>query len=75
MYSGLERPAGLQHDGPSAIYRRFAVRAGMHSIDVRMRDSGRAEGYDVRSTRDVSLSPGQNFVIDFDATGNHFIFL
>lgn len=75
LYSGVERAAGLQHDGPSAIYRRFEVRAGTHSVDVRMRDSGRTEGYDAHSTRDVSLSPGQNFVIDFDANGNHFIFL
>ena len=72
LYSGLERPAGLHQDGPSAIYRRFPVSAGMHSVDVRMRDSGRTEGYDARSVRDVRLVPGQNFAIDFDATGKRF---
>jgi ferredoxin/coenzyme F420-reducing hydrogenase delta subunit len=72
IYQGTHRPAGLHDDGPATIYRRFAVPAGTHELRVRMRDSGRREGYDYAAARTVSLRPGQSFVVDFDATAGAF---
>ena len=72
LYRGTHRPAGLNEDGPSTVYRRFTVPAGPHALSVRMRDTGRGEGYDFQAARAVSLRPGQSFVVDFDATAADF---
>ena len=74
LYAGNERPAGLQHDGPSSLFRQFAVPAGPHLLDVRMRDSGRTDGYDAEATRAVQLSAGQSLVVDFDNATGSFAF-
>jgi len=60
-------PTGLSGDGPSQIYRRFAVPAGEHDVAIRLRDSRRTEGFDHAAARHLVLSPGQNLVIDFRA--------
>jgi ferredoxin/coenzyme F420-reducing hydrogenase delta subunit len=74
LYHGTHRPAGLHDDGPSTIYRRFAVPAGPHALTVRMRDTGRTAGYDYEASRAVDLRPGQSFVIDFASAGTGFNF-
>jgi hypothetical protein len=74
LYHGTHRPAGLHDDGPSTIYRRFAVPAGPHALPVRIRDTGRTAGYDYEASRDVRLSPAESFVIDFASAGDRFIF-
>jgi hypothetical protein len=74
LYHGTHRPAGLHEDGPSTIYRRFAVPAGPHALTVRIRDTGRTTGYDYEASRNVRLQPGQSFVIDFASAGTGFIF-
>lgn len=67
-------PTGLAGDGPSRVYRGFVLPAGTHEIGVRMRDSGRAEGFDYRAERQIGLAPGQNFVIDFRPEAGGFVF-
>ena len=74
LYRGTHRPAGLHADGPSTIYRRFAVAAGRHALTVRIRDTGRAVGYDYEASRDLSLRPGQSFVVEFASAGTGFTF-
>jgi ferredoxin len=73
LYHGTHRAAGLHDDGPSTIYRRFAVPAGAHRLTVRMRDTGRASGYDHESSRDVTLRAGESFVVEFASAGNGFL--
>jgi hypothetical protein len=68
-------PAGLHHDGASAVYRRFPVRAGRHQLVARLRDSARTEGFDYERAAQVELVPGQNFVVDFRAEAGGFIFM
>jgi len=58
-------PTGLSGDGPSQIYRRFALPARDYEIEVRLRDTRRETGFDHAATRRVRLVPGQNLVIDF----------
>ncbi len=74
VHRGIHRPAGLWNDGPSTVYARFPVPAGRHRLDARLRDSGRATGFDYSGTATVDLAPGQNFVIDFQGTEGGFRF-
>jgi hypothetical protein len=67
-------PSGLSGDGPSRVYKKFVLPYGSHEIAVRLRDSGRAEGFDYASERKVDLAPGQNFVIDFSPVSGGFVF-
>jgi ferredoxin len=73
-YRGVHRPAGLSDDGPSTVYLRFAVPAGAHRFDLRLRDSGRAVGFDAVGKATVTLEPGQNYVIDYRAAEGGFRF-
>ena len=74
LYHGTHRPAGLHDDGPSTIFRRFAVPSGPHALTVRMRDTGRTTGYDYEASREVILRSGQSFVVDFASAGTGFTF-
>jgi len=67
-------PTGLAGDGSGKIYKVFPVVAGSHKIAVRLRDSTRQTGFDYKAARDVILSKGQNFTIDFKAPMGGFIF-
>jgi ferredoxin/coenzyme F420-reducing hydrogenase delta subunit len=72
IYAGMHPPAGLWDDGPSTVYKRFRVPAGEQTLTVRLRDSGRAEGYDYQRTASVRLDPRENLVIDFRADSGDF---
>jgi ferredoxin/coenzyme F420-reducing hydrogenase delta subunit len=67
LYRGEQRPAGLWRDGPATIYARFDVPAGPQRLTVRMRNSGRTEGFDYERTESLNLVPEQNLVIGFHA--------
>ncbi|MBT4770176.1 MAG: hypothetical protein HOO00_06580 [Rhodospirillaceae bacterium] len=60
------QPTGLSSDGPSYFYKKLIIPTGPHSLRVRMRDSGKADGFDYETTEDVSLSPGQVLAIRFN---------
>ena len=59
-------PSGLSRDGASAIYHRLPVPAGERTVEVRLRDDVRAEGFTHRLQQRVTLTPAQVLVIDFD---------
>jgi hypothetical protein len=67
-------PTGLSGDGPSRTYARFIIPPGEHDIILRLRDTGRAEGFDYTTERQVTLAAGQNLAIDFDPVGGGFRF-
>jgi len=66
-------PTGLSGDGASKIYRRLTVSAGTHTINVRLRESARSEGFDFAVMRVVNLADRQNFSIDFNLPKGGFI--
>ena len=74
VYAHSAPPSGLWKDGESYVYRKFTVPAGQHHVDVRMRDTARAEGFDHRQDMDVNLVSGSILVVDFDPTAGKFIF-
>jgi hypothetical protein len=65
IYAGQHAPAGLWDDGPSTVYRNFSVPAGPTALTVRLRDSGRTEGFDFVRSADLELKEGQRLVVDF----------
>jgi hypothetical protein len=67
-------PAGLSGDGASRVYRRFAVPTGAHVLEARLRDSGRAEGFDHVQRAQALLRPGQNLAVDYRPSDGGFAF-
>ncbi|MEX1993663.1 MAG: hydrogenase iron-sulfur subunit [Steroidobacteraceae bacterium] len=67
LYRREHAPAGLWNDGPSTVLERIVVPTGPQALTVRLRDTGRAEGFDYEDDIRVDLAPGQNFVIQFQA--------
>jgi ferredoxin/coenzyme F420-reducing hydrogenase delta subunit len=71
LYRGSHEPAGLWNDGPSTVFERFRVPAGEQTLAVRLRDSGREQGFDHERSERVNLEPGQSLVVQF-RTGEGF---
>jgi coenzyme F420-reducing hydrogenase delta subunit len=67
LYRGKHEPAGLWDDGPSTVFESFVAPAGRHALVVKLRDTGRATGFDYEKTIGVDLAEAQNFVIEFRA--------
>jgi len=67
LYQGEHAPAGLWNDGPSTVLERIVVPRGPQLLTVRLRDSGRSEGFDHEATIRADLAAAQNFVIEFSA--------
>jgi hypothetical protein len=67
-------PSGLWSDGPASIYRRFDMPSGEYRIDVRLRDTNRADGWDYAYTQDVRLQAGRYLTITFRAENGGFEF-
>jgi hypothetical protein len=65
IYGASLPPSGISGDGPARAYQRFVVPAGPHVIAVRMRDSGRSQGFDYSESGQIVLASAQNFVVDF----------
>ena len=67
------RPTGWAHSSNANIYRRIPVKAGVHTLKVRMKDhSGDDFNYSHEET--LNLAPGRILVIDFKAATGGFIF-
>ena len=75
IYSAELPPSGLAGGGESSAYQRFPVPPGTHRLTARLRDTRREHGFDHERTETVTLSPRQNFVIDFKADTGGFTFL
>jgi len=74
IYQAYLPPTGIAGDGPSRIYQAFVLPAGAYNVAVRMRDSGRTEGFDHEGKQRVALAADQLFVIDFRPENGEFVF-
>jgi hypothetical protein len=74
LYRELLPPTGFKRDGASTLYRRLSVPAGMHRIEVRLQDHPELPDYNYTRQAEVTLAPGQVFVVDFNARQGGFIF-
>jgi hypothetical protein len=75
LYRAELPPSGLAGDGVSTAYKTFAVDPGQHQLVARLRDSLRDEGFDYEAASEITLSPRQNFVVDFRPAMGGFLFL
>ena len=69
------KPRGLRRDGAVYVYERFNLKAGRHRVTVRMRATGRKEGYDYVFNREIDIQPAHVVVIDFDEMKNGFVIM
>ena len=74
VFNEMLEPTGLRSDGPSRVYKKFAVATGRHEVEFKLRDSNREEGFDYIRKAEVDLKPGQNFSVDFKASQGGFKF-
>lgn len=65
LFRGMSNPIGLWGDGPTIVYEKFIVAPGQHQVEVRLRDTTRADGFDYANSSTIDLSPRQNYVIGF----------
>ncbi|MGB5329194.1 MAG: hypothetical protein WBO58_13310, partial [Gammaproteobacteria bacterium] len=75
LYRDKLPPSGLAGDGASTAYRKFPVTAGAHTLVARLRDTRRKDGFDYEQAASITLTPQQNFVIDFRPELGGFLFL
>ena len=66
-------PMGLAKDGQSKIYHRIVIAPGTHSLEIGIRDTRRASGFDYEFQKTVDLVSRQNLIVDFE--GDKGIFL
>ncbi len=74
LYSATVPPTGIAGDGASQVYRGFTVAPGQHRLRVAMRDSRRTAGFDYEREAEITLEPGQSFVVDFRSEMGGFFF-
>ncbi len=67
------KPRGLRKDGPVYVYNRFTVSSGRHTLEIRMRDSGKKKGYDYILKKDVDFKEGMVVLVDFDDLKKTFV--
>ena len=75
LLSKSYNPTGLAKDGSASIYERILVEPGQHQLIVKLRDSGRVEGFDYKSDTVINIEPKELFVIDFRKELGGFYFL
>ncbi|MEO8331001.1 MAG: hypothetical protein ABI479_01090 [Gallionella sp.] len=73
LYHEILRPTGLAHSSNANIYRRIAVKAGLHTLKARLRDHA-GDDFNYVHEETVNLAPGRIMVIDFKAATGGFIF-
>ena len=74
LYQATLPPTGLWADGKSTVYQRIRVSAGTHDFAIRMNDSGTPGSFDFENLSTISLLPGENLVVYFDADSQQFKF-
>lgn len=74
VYRASLEPSGLHGDGPSIMYRGFAVAAGRHKMALRLRDTDRPSGFDYEREGTFTLKPAQLFVVQFREEAGGFMF-
>lgn len=73
LYHVVMPPNGFARSGTSNIYRRIPVKAGAHTLKVRLKDHT-GDDYNYAHEETVNLAPGRIMVIDFKAATGGFVF-
>ena len=65
-------PSGLWGDGPASVYEKLALAPGRYQVDLRLRDSDRADGWDYTHSADITLEAARYLTITFRAETGGF---
>lgn len=65
-------PAGVWNDGPVSVYRSLDVEPGRYRIGARLRDSGRAQGWDYEMDAAIEMEEGRYYTLTFRAESGGF---
>jgi len=74
VYRAELPPRGLSRDGASTVYQRFPVPAGQYRLRARLKDSVRVPDFNYTKEAEVTVVPGQVFVVDFNPRAGGFVF-
>jgi hypothetical protein len=66
LYSKTLLPSGLYSDGGVDVYFSGKVTAGSHRFEIAMNDSVRQQGFNHSFNQQITISPAQIVLIDFD---------
>lgn len=75
VFRKVVRPSGLSRDGAGYVYETLRLPPGEHTLDLRMRDDVRTQGFDHVRQEKVVLEPGRQLVIDFIAEQGGFVLI
>ena len=67
-------PSGLWNDGAASVYESLQLPPGTYEMTVRLRDSGREQGWDYAASQNVRLEAGRYTTITFRAESGGFNF-
>ena len=66
VFSKTMQPPGIFSDGGVNVYYSSRVPAGKHSLEIKMDDSVREEGFNHELTKDIEIDPRQILLIEFE---------
>lgn len=75
VYRDHLEPTGLSKDGRAYTYQTIRVAAGVHSVEIRMRDTIHEQGFNLSKSEEVLLPVGGLLAIDFNSEENRFRFV
>lgn len=73
LYSETLSPSGFWKDGKATVYSRTAIDAGEYELFVGMNDTGPDTGLNFVLQRRLTIEPGRNIVVTFDALHGSFV--
>ncbi len=74
-FNGLIQPSGLNSDGVVFIYERFSIKAGDHTIEVKVRDNKDPNAEFKTFKESISLKGHEIAVIDYDKGKDSFFLI
>ncbi|HRP95520.1 MAG TPA: carboxypeptidase-like regulatory domain-containing protein [Rhodocyclaceae bacterium] len=69
------KPSGLSRDGAGYVYEVLQVPAGEYTLDLRMRDDVRTEGFDHERQAQVTIEAGRQLLVDFIPERGGFVLI
>lgn len=75
VFRKVVKPSGLSNDGAGYVYEVLKVPPGEHTLNLRMRDDIRTDGFDHERQARVSIEPGRQLVIDFMPERGGFVLI
>jgi hypothetical protein len=73
IYSKTYLPPGIFNDGSVNLYYNSKVPAGKHTLEIKMDDSVRKEGFNHTLEQEITIAPQQILLIEFEPLKGFFV--